>query len=100
MGVVLPGLLPCFSAKAGKKVMQRRKKSNCCLLGMCRVESGNMEEMVPPLFPPLSPARSHPCGFTQASSSSPASGCLAWTANELKNDSRTQPELLGKVMYS
>jgi len=28
------------------------------------------------------------------------SGCLAWTANELKNDSRIQPELLGKVMYS
>ena len=37
---------------------------------LCRVVSGNMEEMVPPLSPPLSPARSHPCVFTQVPSCS------------------------------
>ena len=40
------------------------------LFFLCRVVSGNMEEMVPPLSPPLSPARSHPCGFTQVPSCS------------------------------
>ena len=37
---------------------------------LSRVVSGNMEEMVPPLSPPLSAARSHPCVFTQVSSCS------------------------------
>ena len=40
---------------------------------LSRVVSGNMEEMVPPLSPPLSAARSHPCVFTQVSSHSPVS---------------------------
>ena len=35
---------------------------------LSRVVSGNMEEMVPPLSPPLSPAQSHPCVFTQVPS--------------------------------
>ena len=37
-------------------------------LFLSRVESGNMEEMAPPLCLPLSPAQSHPCVFIQVPS--------------------------------